>query len=147
MRQTIFILTLTLLINKIDAQSFSFDSLKYKYNNLHISRYGSAFLKGNQRLGFKELSKEFSMSDLGLDLYAKAKKQKTTSTIFRYASMACSIAFFGVAASDGNRNLAYGFFGGQMVFLMGSMRYQALSTQSLDRALIQRNKDLLFPQQ
>lgn len=85
------------------------------------------------------------MSDLGFDLYVKAKKQRTTITIFRYASLATSIAFLGVAANNTNRNLAYGFLGGQMVFFMMSMHYQGLSTQNLDRALWQRNKDVLFP--
>lgn len=130
-----------------DLYSQSNDSLRYKYINQTIYRFGGVFQKGNERLGFKDLSREFSMSDLGFDLYVKAKKQRITSTIFRYASLATSIAFLGVAANNTNtnRNLAYGFLGGQMVFFMMSLRYQGLSTQNLDRALWQRNKDVLFP--
>ncbi|HQV60737.1 MAG: hypothetical protein IPN39_07355 [Chitinophagaceae bacterium] len=138
----IFMLTFCL---QADLFSQSIDSLRYKYTNQTIYRFGGVFQKGNERLGFKDLSREFSMSDLGFDLYVKAKKQRKTSTILRYASLASSIAFLGVAANNRNRNLAYGFLGGQMVFFMISMRYQGLSTQNLDQALWLRNKDVLFP--
>ncbi len=122
------------------------DSLKYKYTNQTIYRYGGAFMKGNERLYFKDLSKEFSMSDLGLISYTKSRKYRNTSKIFSYASMFAGLAAVSILANNGNRNLALGFYGGHMLTMYGSMKYRSLSTQSLDRALWQRNKDLLFPE-
>ena len=121
------------------------DSLKYKYTNQTIYRYGGSLMKGTERLAFQELRNEFSMSDLGMAAYEKAKKYKTTSTIFRLASIAAGIATIAVIANNGNRNTASLLLGGQFVLSMVGGRYGMLSTQSLDKALWQRNKDLLFP--
>lgn len=129
----------------LSAQTINYDSLRLKYNNQTIYRYGSTFLKGSERLGFRDLSREFSMSDLGLAGYEKAKKYKTTATIFRFVSLAAGIAVAGIAANGNNRDLAWGLLGGQIVTSFVSVHYNHLSSESLDRALWQRNKDLLFP--
>ncbi len=129
----------------VTAQTTRNDSLRIKYNNQTIYRYGNVYLKGVERISYQELAKEFSMSDLGLAAYEKSRKYKKTSTIFRYLSLASGLAAVGVAAQGNNRNLAYGFLGGQILFSFGTLRFNGLSNQSLDRALWQRNKDLLFP--
>ena len=54
----IFMLTFCL---QADLFSQSIDSLRYKYTNQTIYRFGGVFQKGNERLGFKDLSREFSM--------------------------------------------------------------------------------------
>ena len=76
----IFMLTFCL---QADLFSQSIDSLRYKYTNQTIYRFGGVFQKGNERLGFKDLSREFSMSDLGFDLYVKARKQRKTLSLRR----------------------------------------------------------------
>jgi hypothetical protein len=121
------------------------DSLKNKYNNQTIYRYGSIFLKGNERLTFKDLSREFSISDLGLASYFKARSYRITSKILNYAGLITGIASISVLANHGNRNTAFILYGGYFVLFTTSMRYSALSAQNLDRALWQRNKDVLFP--
>lgn len=131
----------------LSAQTTHNDSLRLQYNNLTILRSGSYFLKGSERLVFSQLRTEFTMSELGLAGYEKARKYRNTSKIFRFISLAASVAAVSVAATGNNRNLAYGLLGGQMLTSIGSMRYSGLSNQSLDRALWQRNKDLLFPTQ
>jgi len=123
----------------------SSDSLRYIYTNQTIYRYGSYFLKGAERLTFQELRNEFTMSDLGLAAYTKARNCRTTSTILRYASMLFSFTAIGIVANNGNRNTAIAFIGGQVALLYAGMTYNQLSQKSLDRALWQRNKDLLFP--
>jgi hypothetical protein len=121
------------------------DSLKYKYNNQTIYRYGGAFLKGNERLMFKDLRGEFSMSDLGLASYTKARNYRTTSIILRSASMLTGLIAVGVAADNGNKNTVIILLGGQLALGLTAAKYSTLSSQNLDRALWQRNKDLLFP--
>lgn len=136
-------LALLLCVTQLFSQKS--DSLVFKYNNQTIYRYGGYFLKGNERLTYKELSKEFSMSDLGLAGYEKSKKYKTTSTVFRFVSLAAGVTAVSVAAKGQNRDLAYGLLAGQFVTMFIGMRYSTLSMQSVDRAIWQRNKDVLFP--
>lgn len=50
------------------------DSLQSLYNNQSLYRYGNNFLKGSEKLTYRELKKEFSMSDIGLDAYRQSKK-------------------------------------------------------------------------
>ena len=103
-------------------------------------------MKGSERLTFQQLSQEFSMSDLGLASYTKARKYRTTSMVLRIISAVSGIAAIAVISNNNsNQNFAYGFLGGQLVFGIGAGRYSMLSAQSTDRALWQRNKDLLFP--
>lgn len=136
-------LALLLWVTQLFSQKS--DSLVFKYNNQTIYRYGGYFLKGNERLTYKDLSKEFSMSDLGLAGYEKSRKYKTTSTVFRFVSLAAGFAAVSVAAKGQSRDLAYGLLAGQFVTLFIGMRYSTLSMQSVDRAIWQRNKDVLFP--
>ena len=77
MPQKLVFLLVIFISNQLHAQPEAADSLPYKYVNQTIYRYGSSFLKGNEKLRFPDLSREFSMSDLGLDFYTKAKKQRT----------------------------------------------------------------------
>jgi hypothetical protein len=85
------------------------------------------------------------MSDIGLASYQKAKKYKTISVVFRFASLITSFEMVAAASKNDNNNLLYGLLGGQFAFIFASMQYGKLSAQNLDRALWQRNKDLLFP--
>lgn len=123
------------------------DSLRYKYNNQTIYRYGSGFMRGSERLTFQQISKEFSMSDLGLDLYNRSKKYKTISRVLNYAGLTTGAVAIAVMANHGNRNLALGLYGGYFVLFTAGIRYSSLSGNTLNKALWQRNKDVLFPPQ
>lgn len=140
----VFIIILVFSLQS-DLFSQSDDTLRSKYNNQTVYRYGGYFLKGNERLTYKELNREFSMSDLGLAGYEKSRKLKTTATLFRVLSLAAGLTAVSIAAKGQNRELAYGLLAGQFVSMFISSKYSALSTQSLDRAIWQRNKDILFP--
>jgi hypothetical protein len=50
-----------------------------------------------------------------------------------------------IAFVKSNRNLAYGFLGGQFVSMAVAGTYRRASMQHLDQAIWQRNKDYLFP--
>ena len=143
MKGAIIFLIFSLCATKLFSQKS--DSLVFKYNNQTVYRYGGYFLKGNERLTYKELRREFSMSDLGLAVYEKSRKLKTTATVFRVLSLAAGLTAVSVAAKGQNRELAYGLLAGQFVSMFVSSRYATMSVQSLDRAIWQRNKDVLFP--
>lgn len=144
-KQIIFFFLSTFLFIPTDAQNA--DSIKHIYNNQTLYRYGSYFLKGSEKLTYRELEKEFSMSDIGLDAYRQSKKYRNTAMIFSFVSLASGITSLAIIANNnsGNRTTALIFLGGQFAFSIGARRYTNLSQQSLDRAIWQRNKDLLFP--
>jgi hypothetical protein len=100
-------------------------------------------MKGGEKISFQELSKEFSMSNLGLEQYKIAKKKNTVSRILSLASIASGL--IGITFINSNRNLAFGLIGGQYATLMASGYYRHSSRQHLDRAVFIRNKDYLFP--
>lgn len=105
--------------------------------------YGSSIMKGNERISFQELSKEFSMSDLGLDQYKIARNENTISRILSVVSIAASLTAISFIRT--NRDLALILLGGQFLTLALLSTYRNSSRQHLDRAILIRNKDYLFP--
>lgn len=139
--KNLFVIIGLFLSNHCFSQS---DSLLKKYDQQLLYRYGSQFMKGGNKISFTELRTEFNSPSVSYDLYTKAKKDKTISTVLRYVSI---LGFVGVAkgASDNNKNLTYGFLAGQLVTLFTSRVFQDKSTTGLDRAIQIRNRELLFP--
>lgn len=137
----IFIITL-LLVTSVQSQIR--DSLLYKYNNQTIYRYGNNFMKGTERLSFQDLQNEFSFSEIASVSYDKAKRSRTTSRILSVASMLTGFASIAILADGGNRKTASLLLAGQIALVIGGSRYKAQYSQFLDKALWQRNKDLLF---
>lgn len=119
------------------------DTIYKKYSTGLLYRMGGSLMKGNQKITFRELSKEFSMSDIGLDQYIIAKKKLTIGRIFLYTGVACGI----VAGYYGprNKNLGYGLLAAQMVSLTISFGSTGAGNRFLDQAIQIRNKDYLFP--
>jgi len=136
---TIFICLVALL-----AKSQSYDSLRKIYINETIYRYGGHFIKGNEKLDFNDLELEFVFSDVGYASYLKAKKYRTISKIFRYISAVSPLVIAPLIHSN-NRDAAYIFLGINFALGAGGSIYNSMSNQNLDRAIYQRNKDLLFP--
>jgi len=120
------------------------DTVLKKYDQQFIYRYGSSFMKGGNKLSFRDLQNEFNSKSPSFDLYIKSKNNKKISTILRFVSI---FAIVGVVkgASDNNTGLAYGFLAGQLVTALVSQHYHNKSTVDLDRALQIRNRELLFP--
>jgi hypothetical protein len=141
-RITIILFFLGSLI--VSAQAQSYDSLKKIYVNQTIYRYGGHFIKGNERLDFHDLEGEFDFSDVGYGSYLQAKKFRTISKIFRYVSIASTFVIAPLIHNN-SRDAAYIFLGINFALGSGAAIYSNLSNQNLDRAIYQRNKDLLFP--
>ena len=121
------------------------DSLLRLYNSQTISRFGTNFVKGGQRLYFRDLRDEFSFSPMGLVGYELSKKSRTTATVLRVLSVAGSIATLTLLSRE-NRTATYVAWGGQFALNLAGFYYQDRSNKLLDQALWQRNKDLLFGQ-
>jgi hypothetical protein len=122
------------------------DSLLIRYQNQTIYRYGNWFIKGNEKLDFRDLRNEFQGSELGMIGYEKAKKYRSTSMVMRIGATLSSLVVLAIISNNGSRSTSYVLIGGQFVLGFGSIRYNSLAAQSLDRAIWHRNKDLLFPE-
>jgi hypothetical protein len=124
--------------------SQTISELEKKYNNETIYRFGvNKYLKGSERLSFNALRNEFDASPLGLDLYNGAKKYKNISTVLRLVSLAASIATLSFAASRDKNKMLIGFVV-QFASMFAANRYSTSYIEQTDRALWQRNKDVLF---
>lgn len=140
MRLLIFLL---LLLFSISAFSQRTDSLKRLYVNQTVYRYGTDFMKGTEKLKFGDLKNEFS--SVGLDNYELAKRRRTTSVVLNALSLVAGIT--GLRLLSGNNSTpVYICFGAQLGFALAGSYYKKLYTQDLDKAIWQRNKDLLFGQ-
>ena len=137
-----------LIVMKFFLQTVLFaqktDSLKLAYNNGTIYRYGGYFMKGSERLTFKDLEHEFDFSELAKISYDKAKRTGKTAKFLTYAGIIANAAVLTFIVNN-NRNVAYISLGAQFVLIGVSGSYRRQSAQHLDRALWQRNKDFLFP--
>ncbi len=143
-QKSLLILFFCISINAV-AQIHNTDSLKSIYTNQSIYRDGYKIMKGGEMLSTKQLSKEFSMSNLGMAQYEKAMKDKKKSTIFSAISLSIGVSNLAILVFSKNDRLSTGLLAGQVAFGIVGSRFRYLSTKNLDRAIWQRNKDLLFP--
>lgn len=140
MRSVFCILMLTM---SLASYAQNKDTLKKLYINETIYRYGKNFMKGTERLRFADLGREFNFSSVGITTYQQAKRNRNTSLVLKLLSTAAGVAAISFAAR-GNFNRTLFALGGQVALAIGGGVYQRQSDKLLDKALWQRNKDLLF---
>lgn len=144
MKKNVIIASILFLCN-LNVIAQGLDSLKGKFIANSIYRFGTGFKKGNDRINFNELKYEFNGSSLGLDLYTKAKRYKSVSRILSYTSLFAGLAAISTISGNSNRNTTYMLLGGQMLLSLTGARYRSLYIENMDRAIWQRNQDVLFP--
>jgi hypothetical protein len=120
------------------------DSLEQKYLRENIVRYGNNYLKGNDRLSFAELEREFAASPDAYAAYRKARSYKNVATVCKIGLFASSIAVLSLV-NKSNPSAAYISFGAILAFSFGSSHYQYMSLKQTDQALMLRNRQVLFP--
>lgn len=144
MKPILFFIAL-LFASGISAQNP--DSAEYKYNRENIVRLGNGFVKGGIKLSFDDLRNEFNRSPIGLDLYQAARRHRTNARIFSAASLASVIAMFSFAVTanrTGDRTGMYISLGSQFFFILLSRQQRRNANLMTDRALIERNRQVLF---
>lgn len=117
------------------------DSLARVYNNETIQTYGRFFIKGSKRLTFGELKNEFS-SGITKDLYKKAKGQRALGGLCTVTAVAALVTGAVLKKQDKNGALPFTILG--VALNLGGFNFRNHSTQLLDRAIWQRNKEVLF---
>lgn len=129
----------TFIISIANAQSK--ESLQRIYNNETIQASGTSFIIGSKQLKFGELKSSFS-SGITRDLYKKASGQRILGGITTVAAIAALVTA-AVIRKD-QKGAAVAFTIGGIGLNLLSFRFRKHSTELLDRAIWQRNKEILF---
>ena len=123
----------------VNAQSR--DSLLRTYNNETIHTFDRFFVKGSSKLKFGELKNEFT-SPITKDLYKKAKCQRILGGIVTVTAVAALVTSAILKKNDNKGALPLTLVG--IGFNIAAFRFRKHSTELIDRAIWQRNKEVLF---
>jgi hypothetical protein len=133
------IIAVTLLFLTSQCFSQNRDSFLRTYNEQTIYRSGNKYTLGNDRLAYEDLGKEFT-TPRTQELYRISKKRLGISRIFSLGSLAVIITsvFF-------KRNVwgSIEFAAGSGILSLGALSYQTQSSKFVDRAIWERNRDVL----
>jgi hypothetical protein len=139
MKKYFGVLILLLLFIQVKSFSQSRDSLIKVYNNETIYQYGNVFMKGNQRLTYAELGSEFYTPSTRI-MYIKSKRRLLIKRLLNVATIGVIVASIIIKP---NFKGSIPFAIGSAVFGLGSSYYQAESTKYIERAIWERNRDIL----
>lgn len=136
-------LIILLLFGCNQAYSQQAKLLERIYVDETIYRQGGQFVKGTERLKFSDLKYEFSRSEAAAGLYVKARQSRNFSTALQIASAGLFLVLGPVASSSGDAATVW-VLGGAVGTGIASRYAKNRSADYLDRALWQRNRDVLF---
>lgn len=117
------------------------DSLLKVYNNQTIHSFGSSYVKGSKQLKFWDLKPGFT-SGITKDLYKKSKGNLVLSRVFTVTSIAALVS--GAIIKKNNNGAAIALSIAGIGLNLGSLHFRKQSTEIIDRAIWQRNKEILF---
>ena len=123
----------------LNVFSQSRDSILRVYNTETIYRFGNKYMKGNERLFFQDLDREFT-TPRTQSLYHKSKRLLSLSRIFNVASLAVIITSVFTKTSVGG---SIGFAAGTGALGLAGIYFQTESSKYSDRAIWERNRDIL----
>ncbi len=121
--------------------SQSRDSLLNVYNTQTIHTFGKYYIKGDKRLSFGDLKPEFQ-SGITKSLYKKSKGDLILSKFLTVTSVAALVT--SAVIRKNNKTSAWVFSIAGIGLNLGSLHFRKQSGEILERALWQRNKEVLF---
>ena len=141
-KQALLILSIFITMFSIQGvHAQSKDSLLRVYDNQTIQPSGNFFIVGGNRLRLGELKPIF-MTSITKDLYKKAKNQRTIAGITTVVAIASLIT--GAVLKKQDKNGAWAFTIAGIGLNIWSFHLRKKSSELLDRAIWQRNKEILF---
>ncbi|MEJ7586615.1 MAG: hypothetical protein WKI04_03525 [Ferruginibacter sp.] len=126
-------------ISSIHAQNN--ESLLRVYNNETIQTSGNSFIIGGKQLTFRELKPSFT-SGITKDLYKKARGQRFLGGVTTIVAIGALITSAVVRKDSKGGALALSI--GGIGLNLWSFHLRKHSSELLDRAIWQRNKEILF---
>ena len=115
------------------------DSLLKVYNSQTIYRYGNKYIKGNEKLSYLDLSAQFN-TPATREMYKKSRNKSVVGRVFNIASLTVIIVSVFTKTNVGG---SIAFAAGTGVLGLTGIYYQTESSKYLERALWERNRDLI----
>jgi hypothetical protein len=132
---------LLLCLANVNAHAQSRDELLKLYDSATIHSIGKFYIKGSSKLKFADLQNEFT-TPVPKNLYAKAKADRVWGGIFTVTSIAALVT--GILVRKNNTTPGNVLSGAAIVLNLGSLHFNKRSTEQTDRAIWQRNREILF---
>ena len=136
---TIFLL-LTCCIS-FNGHAQTKDSLLRVYNNETIHSFGKYFVKGSKQLKFGDLKPEFN-AGITKDLYKKSKGNLILGRLLTVTAVASLVSSAIVKKNTNGAAIALSVAG--IGLNLSSFHFRKNSKELIDRAIWQRNKEILF---
>jgi len=136
---TIFLL-LTCCI-PLNGHAQTKDSLLRVYNNETIHSFGKYFVKGSKQLKFGDLKPEFN-AGITKDLYKKSKGNLILGRLLTVTAVAALVSSAIVKKNNNGAAIALSVAG--IGLNLSSFHFRKNSKELIDRAIWQRNKEILF---
>jgi hypothetical protein len=124
----------------LNSFSQSQDSLIKVYNNQTIYRFGNKYIKGSERLTYKDLRLEFNTSSTQ-EMYKKSTRRLFLSRVLNVASIGLVVASV-FTKTDVNGAIKFAL--GTGILGIGGIYCQTQSSKYVERAIWERNKEVLF---
>ena len=136
---TIFLL-LTCCIS-FNGHAQTKDSLLRVYNNETIHSFGKYFVKGSKQLKFGDLKPDFN-AGITKDLYKKSKGNLILGRLETVTAVAALVSSAIVKKNNNGAAIALSVAG--IGLNLSSFHFRKNSKELIDRAIWQRNKEILF---
>ena len=136
---TIFLLITCCISFNGNAQTK--DSLLRVYNNETIHSFGKVYVKGSNQLTFGDLKPEFNGS-ITKDLYKKSKGNLILGRLLTVSAVAALVTSAVIKKDNNGAAVALGIAG--IGLNLSSFHFRKKSKELIDRAIWQRNKEILF---
>lgn len=117
------------------------DSLVRVYDTRTIYGYGDKYIMGGKQLPFRQLKTQF-YPGVTNDLYRQGRHDRVVSRLLSITSVAALVGSVVLSKNEQAASIALQVVGIGLNF--GSLRFSKKSTELVDRALWQRNRDVLF---
>ena len=124
-----------------DVYSQAKDSLLNVYNTQTIHTFGKYYIKGDKRLSFVDLKPEFQ-SGITKSLYKKSKGDLILGKFFTVTSVTALVT--SALIRKNNKTGAWVLSIAGIGLNLSSLHFRKQSREILERALWQRNKEVLF---
>ena len=139
---SIFLLLTCSIASNANAQTK--DSLLRVYNNETIHSFGKVYVKGSKQLTFGDLKPEFN-SGITKDLYKKSKGNLILGRLLTVTAVAALVTS-SVIKKD-NKGASVALLVAGIGLNLSSFHFRKNSKELIDRAIWQRNKEILFGKQ
>ncbi len=117
------------------------DSLLRVYNNETIHSYGKFYIKGSKQFKFGDLKPEFK-TGITRDLFKKSKGNLILGRFFTVTAVSALVTSAIIKKDHKGAAIALSIVG--IGLNLSSFRFRKKSTELIDRAIWQRNKEILF---